>query len=120
MPSRHRRYADWTIERIVAEAGNLGPSVQLLCEMILRDRPHPEQGYRSCLSILRLARPYGAARLDAAALRALEVGARNYGSVKSIFEKKLDGQPLRAPRSTEEGAIEHPNIRGSTYYHRRR
>lgn len=117
MPSSHRRYADWTIERIVAEAGNLGPSVQLLCEMILRDRPHPEQGYRSCLGILRLARPYGAVRLDAAALRALEVGARNYGSVKSILEKKLDGQPLRAPRSTEEGAIDHPNIRGSTYYH---
>lgn len=117
MPSSHRRYADWTIERIVAEAGNLGPSVQLLCEMILRDRPHPEQGYRSCLGILRLARSYGAARLDAAALRALEIGARNYGSAKSILEKKLDGQPVRAPQSAGEDAIDHPNIRGSTYYH---
>jgi len=117
MPSSHRRYADWTIERIVAEARNMGPSVQLLCEMILRDRPHPEQGYRSCLGILRLARSFGAARLDAAALRALEIGARNYGSVKSILEKKLDGQPLRAPQSAGEGTIDHPNIRGSTYYH---
>jgi len=61
MPSSHRRYADWTIERIVAEAAGLGPSVKLLCERILQDRPHPEQGYRSCLGILRLARPYGAA-----------------------------------------------------------
>jgi transposase len=117
MPSSHRRYADWTIERIVAEAGQLGPSVKLLCEMILQDRPHPEQGYRSCLGILRLARPYGAARLDAAALRALEIGARNYGSVKSILEKKLDGQPLHAPRTSGEVVSDHPNIRGSTYYH---
>lgn len=117
MPSSHRRYADWTIERIVAEAAGLGPSVKLLCERILQDRPHPEQGYRSCLGILRLARPYGATRLDAAALRALEIGARNYGSVKSILEKKLDGQPLHEPRAPDETGIEHPNIRGSSYYH---
>jgi transposase len=117
MPSSHRRYADWTIERIVAEAGLLGPSVKLLCEMILRDRPHPEQGYRSCLGILRLAKPYGASRLDAAALRALEIGARNYGSVKSILEKKLDGQPLRTTRTSGEVVSDHPNIRGSNYYH---
>ncbi|MCF8709854.1 IS21 family transposase [Rhizorhapis sp. SPR117] len=117
MPSSHRRYADWTIERIVAEAGLLGPSVKLLCEMILQDRPHPEQGYRSCLGILRLAKPYGASRLDAAALRALEIGARNYGSVKSILEKKLDGQPLRTTRTSGEVVSDHPNIRGSNYYH---
>ncbi len=85
--------------------------------VILQDRPHPEQGYRSCLGILRLARPYGATRLDAAALRALEIGARNYGSVKSILEKKLDGQPLHEPRAPDEIGIEHPNIRGSSYYH---
>lgn len=117
MPSSHRRYADWTIERIVAEAGLLGPSVKLLCEMILRDRPHPEQGYRSCLGILRLVKPYGASRLDVAALRALEIGARNYGSVKSILEKKLDGQPLRTARTSGEVVSDHPNIRGSNYYH---
>ena len=68
MPSSHRRYADWTAERLLDEAGRLGPSVTLLCEKILSDRPHPEHGYRSCLGILRLARHYDAARVDAAAL----------------------------------------------------
>ena len=66
---------------------------------------------------MRLARAYGAARLDAAALRALEIGVRNYGSVKSILEKKLDGQPLHEPRAPDEAGIDHPNIRGSSYYH---
>lgn len=66
MPSSHRRYGDWTVERLLDEAGRLGPSVRMLCEMILSDRPHPEQGYRSCLGIVRLARPYGAARVDVA------------------------------------------------------
>lgn len=117
MPANHRHYADWTLERIINDAEKLGPSVKLLCELIIRDRPHPEQGYRSCLGILRLAKGYGCARLDAAALRAVEIGARNYGSVKSILEKKLDGQPLPARTTPPTTTPDHPNIRGSRYYH---
>lgn len=117
MPSSHRRYRDWPVERLRDEAGQLGRSVRMLCEVILSDRPHPEHGYRSCLGILRLARPYGASRVDAAALRTLELGARSYGVVKSILEKKLDGQPLHRPRTAGEVGVDHPNIRGSKYYH---
>jgi transposase len=119
MPSSHRRYADWTIERILGEAAGVGPSALLLCRMILEHRPHPEQGFRSCLGIVRLARPFGPARLEAACLRALEIGARTYGSVKSILDNRLDGQPLvrLGVGSDEEPAPAHPNIRGSRYYH---
>ena len=72
MPSSHRRYADWTIERIGREAGAMGPSVSILCTLILERRPHPEQGFRACLGILRLTRSVPAGRLDAAAARAIE------------------------------------------------
>ncbi len=121
MPSSHRRYADWNVERIQREAALIGPSASLLCEMILRDRPHPEQGFRACLGIVRLVKAFGAARVEAACLRALEIGARAYGPVRSILDKKLDGQPvhrLRGPASEEaEPASQHINIRGSRYYH---
>ena len=53
---------------------------------ILESRPHPEQGYRACLGILRLARQYGAARLEAACDRGLDIGARSYGSIHSILK----------------------------------
>jgi len=119
MPSSHRRYIDWTIERIIREAERIGPSAAMLCQLILEHRPHPEQGFRTCLGIVRLAKPFGAARLEAACLRALQVGARNYGSVKSILDNRLDGQPVKQPRDGEDQglAILHPNIRGSGYYH---
>ena len=117
MPSSHRRYADWTIERIRAEAGRIGASTLLLCDMILAERPHPEQGFRACLGIVRLTRGFGAERVDAACARALEIGARTYGSVRSILDNRLDRQPV-AQRATAEGpAIAHPNIRGPRYYH---
>ena len=49
MPSSHRRHAEWTPARILAQAAKLGPSVTAFCEAVMADRPHPEQGFRSCL-----------------------------------------------------------------------
>ena len=115
MPSSHRRYAGWTIERIRNDARRIGPATAALCELILESRPHPEQGFRACLGIVRLSGPYGAARLEAAAERALDIGARTYGSVKSILDNNLDRRP--APkRATDAKPIQHPNIRGPRYY----
>lgn len=116
MPSSHRRYAGWTIERIRADAQKIGPATAVLCEQILESRPHPEQGYRACLGIVRLVGSYGAGRVEAAAERAIEIGAKTYGSVKSILDTRLDGRPV--PRRSQDAApILHPNIRGSRYYH---
>jgi transposase len=123
MPSSHRRYGDWTTERIQREAGAIGASTLMLCQMILERRPHPEQGFRSCLGIVRLAKPFTAERLEAACLRALQIGSYTYGSVRSILDNRLDGQPVRRGPRTEGGAEDdelrliHPNIRGSGYYH---
>jgi transposase len=115
MPSSHRRYAGWTIERIREDARKIGPATAALCEQILEARPHPEQGYRACLGVVRLVGSYGAARVEAAAERAIEIGARSYGSVKSILDNKLDRKPARRP--AEAAPILHPNIRGPRYYH---
>jgi transposase len=112
MPSSHRRYADWTVERIRREAASIGPAAAL-CELILEHRPHPEQGFRACLGIVRLVRPFGADRLEAATTRAIEIGTLTYGSVRSILDNKLDRQT--APRSPANGVpILHP---GPRYYH---
>lgn len=116
MPASHRRYAGWTIERIRRDATAIGPSAAALCALILEERSHPEQGFRACLGIVRLVKAFGAERVDAAATRALEIGARTYGSVKSILDNNLDRQA--APKRAEDGiAIQHRNIRGSGYYH---
>jgi transposase len=115
MPSSHRRYAGWTIERIRADALGIGPATAALCELILEQRPHPEQGFRACLGIVRLCRTYGSERLEAAANRAIDIGAKTYGSVKSILANNLDRRPAQK-RATDGSPIRHPNIRGPRYY----
>jgi len=116
MPSAHRAQAEWTPTRILTWAEKLGPSTRQLADEILRDRPHPEQGFRSCLGILRLAKRYGDDRVEAACRRALAVRARSYRHVESILKRGLD---RAAPASPETGAppLHHENVRGRDYYH---
>jgi transposase len=117
MPSAHRRHAEWTIERIQRTAARIGPSTARLLSIILESRPHPEQGYRVCLGILRLARQYGEPRLEAACDRGLDIGASSYGSIQSILKNGLDRQPRPPSQQGELVLPDHPNIRGPRYYH---
>lgn len=115
MPSSHRRYAEWTPESLMRQAGTIGRSTAALVEIILAERPHPEQGFRSSIGIIGLAKCYGPERLEAACQRALEIGARSYTSVTSILKSNLDRR--RPATATDGPAIVHSNIRGSTYFH---
>jgi transposase len=115
MPSSHRRYADWTPERLKHQAGEVGRNASVLVEIIMQERAHPEQGFRASIGILRLAKTFGRERLEAACGRALEIGARSYSSVNSILKNNLD---RRRPDTPADGpAIAHDNIRGPTYFH---
>jgi transposase len=115
MPSAHRAHAEWTPSRILAWAGNVGAATCALCEAILADRPHPEQGFRSCLGILRLAKRYGDVRLEAACNRALRVRARSYRHVESILKNGLDRVATTDEQTTL--SLTHENVRGRDYYH---
>ena len=116
MPSSHQRYRDWTHERIRREAAAVGDNAAILADVILRSRPHPEQGFRSCIGILRLATRYDAERLDGACARALALGTRSYSSVAAILKNKQESKT--APqRQTDQPSLLHDNIRGPGYYH---
>jgi hypothetical protein len=97
---RHRdlKLRAWTIERIRADApGRLCDCGTVsLCELFLEQRRHSERGFRACLEVVRLARPYAAERLEAAAERAIDIGSRTYGSVKSILDNHLDRRSAKA------------------------
>jgi transposase len=78
-------------------------------------RMHPQQGFRSCLGILRLGKSYGDDRLEAASKRANRIGGRTYKSVESILKNGLDRQPL-PDDDLSDTPIDHGNIRGQMYY----
>ncbi len=119
MPKAHQKHLEWSPSRIIHWAASIGPKTRQLAEAILAERRHPEQGYRSCLGILRLGKRYGQERLEAAAARAVAVQARSYRHVESILKNGLDWLPSPAEPTEAEGAtpVTHENIRGGGYYH---
>lgn len=117
MPESHRRHAAWTPSRIIAWAATTGPATAKLAEAVMAARRHPEQGFRSCLGIVRLGDRYGPERLEAACERALAVRAHSYRSVESILRTGLDRQPLPAPPpGLGRAHPDHDNVRGPDYY----
>jgi transposase len=115
-PKAHQRHLAWTPGRIVRWAQSVGVHTAAAVQSILESKPHPEQGYRSYLGILRLAKGYGAERVEAACARALTGGVCSYRSIKSILAAKLDTQPLPQPESPAP-VMHHANVRGRGYYH---
>jgi transposase len=114
MPSSHRRYADWSPERFKRWARSFGAETEGLIIAILANRPHPEQGFRTCLGVLRLYRGLEPERAEAVSAHAIDIGALTYKSIASIVEHNTD----RHRQQTEDGpVIDHPNLRGPNYFH---
>ena len=123
LPEKHRRMGQWMPERFIRWAEKTGPHTVALITTVLGSRRHPQQAFRSCLGILRLASSYGEARLEAAARRALAIASHSYRSVESIPRFRRSGAGLAhrldvtPPEPAEPAAlVEHPNIRGAGYY----
>ena len=94
MPSSHRAHAEWTPSRLIHWAEKTGPACGRVVAGILKSRPHPEQGYRACLGLMRLGKRYGAERLEAACERAEHLRSYSYRTVKNILASSQDRLPL--------------------------
>ena len=119
MPEAHKEYAGWTPERLLAWVANTGPCTRQVGESILSSHAHPQQGFRSCLGLIRLSNSYGAERTEAACRKALAIHAANYKVVKTILANNVDKQPdkpIEAPEYPQGAPVEHQNIRGAEYY----
>ena len=115
MPSSHRRYAEWTPDRFRRWAGKIGPNTEGLISAVLASRPHPEQGFRTCLGILRSYRGLDPARLEAVSARAVELGVLNCKGVASLLAREHD--PAAAKDGRPATLFDHANLRGPGYYH---
>jgi transposase len=116
MPKSHQRHLEWTPSRIIKWAAKNGPSTEKLVTQVMESRPHPEQGFRSSLGIIRLAGHYTPERLENACARALAIKGFSYKSVKSILKNNFDQQPLLFTHPEDIASPLHHNIRGKGYY----
>lgn len=129
MPKSHREYAEWTPERVINWSKTIGPNTALLVEKILASRAHPQQAFNAAQGLIRLAKPYGNARVERASARALEIGAHSFRFVNEMLKNNMDRavrdydeSPMVPTANPETNEVQLPllsaeNIRGSGYYH---
>lgn len=116
MPPEHRRYAEWSPARFIQWAAKIGSATAQLVEKIMIARPYPEQGFRSCMGIVRLGQNYEPERVEAAARRALTYNTCSFKSVNAILAAGLDRQPSAHEPPQQLSLFQHANIRGKEYY----
>ena len=92
------------------------PATAALVAALLASHPHPEQGYRACLGLMRLSKTHGPARMEAACARALHLGAPRYRTVQNILASGTDRIALPDAAAPPPRLPIHPNIRGRAYY----
>jgi len=116
MPASHREHRQWTPVKLIAWAERIGAATAGVVRWQMEHRAHPEQGYRSCLGLMRLCRQFGGERLEAACARAQSIRAPHYRSVKSILECGLDRQDSSLLGGATQPMPSHDNVRGPGYY----
>ncbi len=114
MPSAHRHYAEWSPERFQRWGADIGPNTEGLIIAIMARRPHPEQGFRTCMGVLRLFRGLDKVRAESVSSYAVAIGALNSKSVASILTHNLDLTP--APVEEGDCVDSHANVRGPHYF----
>jgi len=113
-PESHRAYLEWTPERFIRWAESAGPFTAEMVRRILESRPHPEQGYRASLGIMRLGSLYGNERVEAACERALAFDLVSFRGVRNILQAGFDRVKKEEPAKTKD--VPHANLRGRGYY----
>ena len=118
MPPDHQKYVQWNGERFIRWAGKVGGNTGIVVRAILSSYKVEQQGYKSCMGLLKLADKYSPERLESACKRALEYTPRP--SLKNIQAILVSGQD-KAAQEQEEAAPSSSRYgftRGAEYYGR--
>ncbi len=90
MPPKHQQYLQWNGDRLRNAAAKIGSNTVSVVESILTSYKVEQQGYKACMTLLKLAEQYSPQRLESACAKAFFYTPRP--SVKSIQTILKTGQ----------------------------
>ena len=121
MPPDHQSFLQWNAERFVNWARKIGPNTEMTVKAILSSHKIGQQGYKSCLALIKLADKHSVTRLEAACSKALfYTPIPSLKSVKTILSTGQDKVPDEPdPVSTDDTIESFRFTRGADYYGRK-
>ncbi|WP_439116481.1 Mu transposase domain-containing protein [Paenibacillus antri] len=121
MPENHKQFVQWNAQRFITWAQQIGSYTSTAVQAILSAHKVEQQGYRSCMALLKLADKHGVGRLEAACVRALSYTPRpSFQSIKTILATGQDRLEVGTPSEsqTTSSSENHSFVRGADYYGR--
>jgi transposase len=119
MPENHQNYIQWDSARFIRWAEKIGPDVAVVVKSILESHKIEQQGFKSCMGVIKLADKYSIDRLESACKKALTYTPRpSYKILKNILSSGQDKLSEEKTTKPPSGESEHGFIRGADYYRR--
>jgi transposase len=116
MPSNHKRRKErWSPERFIRWAQSIGPQTCEVIKELLGSKRHPEQAYKSCMGVLKLADKYTLHRLENACRSANESNLCSYRHIRNILKNNMD-KTLTQSSFKAYPVFSHEYVRGQHYY----
>ncbi len=116
-PPSHQKHLEWSPERIINWGRQKGKNTGLFIKLLIESKKHPEQGYRSALGVIRLARKYGEDRLNLACGNAIAIGAIKYQTVKNILKNRMEKANVKKTEKQQQSFFtSNTNVRGKDCY----
>jgi transposase len=113
-PPKHHAVIELNHERLRERAQAIGVATAKIIDRQWHAKLHPEQTLRRSLGILRLARDFTPAQLEAACERALRLNVLSYRSIRGLIDAGGVVSSVSPPVPAELTA--HDNLRGPAYF----
>jgi hypothetical protein len=121
MPEDHQKYLKWDADRFIKWGEKIGPNTAITVKSILASYKVEQQGYKSCMGLLKLADKYSIERLESACSKTLTYTPHpSYKSIKNILVTGQDKVPVPSTENREKSADSdnYGFTRGAGYYGR--
>jgi len=105
MPDKHKTVSDWSPKRFISWAAKTGVKTKEYITLLLGQKDHPEQAFRTCAAILRIASTVSNERMEEACSLAITQNIYSY----TYFSRLLENRDIQKP-------VIHGNLRGKEYF----
>ena len=114
MPEKHRRYLRYNADDFRAWAKTVGDSTETVMDHFLKSGSSPEQGYKNCVTLMKLGEKNGKEKLEYACERMLELSS--VPSIRTIAVILKNGKEPERKTTSPADSEKYGITRGAAYF----
>ena len=116
MPQEHRKYLEYNPESFMAHAKEIGENAEKVMTHFLTSGREPEQGFKFCVSLIKLAEKNGSDKVEKACETCLSMGTPSIRTISIILKSDNITKMINPAVHLKGQKNSYGITRGSAYY----